>query len=77
MKLWAKTVLRVPAQLNNMISNLTEVNFKLTIEEANQILAGLQELPAKICNPLTNKLVKQAQEQLPKEELPKEQVAEE
>ena len=77
MKLWAKTALQVPAQLNNMISNLTEVNFKLTIEEANQILAGLQELPAKICNPLTNKLVKQAQEQLPKEELPKEQVAEE
>jgi hypothetical protein len=39
----------------------------LTVEEANIILAGLQELPAKVSNPLTNKLVKQAQQQLPKE----------
>jgi hypothetical protein len=39
----------------------------LTVEEANTILAALQELPAKVSNPLTNKLVKQAQDQLPKE----------
>ena len=65
MKLWAKTVLQVLARLNNMISNLTELNFKVTIEEANQILAGLQELPAKISNPLTVKLQTQAKEQLP------------
>lgn len=40
----------------------------LTVEEANTILSALQELPAKVSNPLTNKLVKQAQEQLPKDE---------
>lgn len=40
----------------------------LTLEEANMILAGLQELPAKIANPLTQKLQQQAQSQLPKEE---------
>ena len=67
MKLWAKTVLLVLAQLNNMISNSTELTFKVNIEEANQILAGLQELPAKICNPLTLKLQTQAKEQLPQE----------
>jgi hypothetical protein len=36
----------------------------LTIQEANAILAGLQELPAKVCNPLTQKLQQQAQQQL-------------
>jgi hypothetical protein len=48
----------------------TIITIKITVEEANTILAGLQELPAKLSNPLTNKLVKQAQEQLPKEETP-------
>lgn len=42
----------------------TLITLKLTVEEANTILAGLQELPAKVSNPLTNKLVRQAQEQL-------------
>ena len=46
----------------------TLITLKVTVEEANTILAGLQELPAKKANPLTNKLVKQAQEQLPKDE---------
>lgn len=36
----------------------------VTLQEANQILAGLQELPAKICNPLAEKITKQANEQL-------------
>jgi len=44
----------------------------LTVEEANTILSALQELPAKVSNPLTNKLVKQAQEQLPKDEVTKD-----
>lgn len=44
------------------------ITLKLSVDEINTILAGLQELPAKTANPLTNKLVKQAQEQLPKEE---------
>ena len=50
-----------------MINNI-EFIFKVTYEEANIILAGLQELPAKVCNPLTQKLQQQAQEQLPKTE---------
>lgn len=44
------------------------ITLELSIDEVNTILSGLQELPAKVCNPLTNKVVKQAQEQLPKEE---------
>lgn len=55
----------VLAQLNNMISNSTELTFTVSIEEANQILVALQELPAKICNPLSVKLQSQAKEQLP------------
>jgi len=38
------------------------------------VLAGLQELTAKICNPLTVKIQKQAGEQLPKLETPKEDI---
>ena len=46
----------------------TEFTFQVTYEEANIILAGLQELPAKIANPLTQKLQQQAQEQIPRAE---------
>lgn len=49
------------AQLNNMNKELT---FTFTIEEANAILAGLQELPAKVSNPLTAKIQQQANAQL-------------
>jgi hypothetical protein len=44
------------------------LTLELSVEEINTVLSGLQELPAKTCNPLTNKIVKQAQQQLPKEE---------
>lgn len=46
------------------------LTFDLTLNEANALLAGLQELPAKICNPLSQKITKQAQSQLapPEEE---------
>ena len=47
-----------------MISNNTELTFTFTIEEANSILAGLQELPARICNPLASKLQQQASIQI-------------
>ena len=51
----------------------TLITLIVTVEEANTLLAGLQELPAKVSNPLTNKLVKQAQEQLStKEPVPEE-----
>lgn len=42
----------------------TKLNLLLSIEEINIILSGLQELPAKICNPLTQKIHEQANEQL-------------
>lgn len=40
------------------------LTFELTLTEANAILAALQELPAKICNPLSEKLTKQAKPQI-------------
>lgn len=46
------------------------LTFTVNIEEANIILAGLQELPGKICNPLTQKLQTQAKEQLTAPEVP-------
>lgn len=49
-----------------------EFTFKVTEQEANMIIAGLQELPAKVANPLTQKLQMQAQEQLPKQEAPQQ-----
>lgn len=55
-----------------MTPNTTEITLTVTIEEANMILAGLQELPAKLCNPLTQKLQQQAQAQLTKAETPAE-----
>lgn len=47
-----------------MTPNNTEITLTVTIDEANVILAGLQELPARICNPITQKLQQQAKEQL-------------
>jgi hypothetical protein len=38
--------------------------FELNLEEANIILAALQEIPAKICNPISEKIKAQAQEQI-------------
>lgn len=40
------------------------LNFKFTLNEANAILAGLQELPAKVCNPISQKITEQAKVQL-------------
>lgn len=50
----------------------TVLTLNLTIEEINHVLSGLQELSAKICNPLTVKIQKQANDQLPKTEAPQE-----
>ena len=41
--------------------NLT---FEVTLNEVNSILAGLQELPGKVCNPLSQKITEQAKEQI-------------
>lgn len=47
-----------------------KLNFELTMDEANMILAAIQELPAKMANPLTQKLQLQAKSQLPETEIP-------
>ena len=44
----------------------TELTFTFTVQEANTLLMALQELPAKVANPLTAKIQQQAQPQLPK-----------
>ena len=41
-----------------------DLNFTLTMQEANVILAALQELPAKVANPLTQKMTEQAKPQI-------------
>jgi hypothetical protein len=38
--------------------------FTFTEDEANMVLSAIQELPAKIANPLTKKVQEQAQAQL-------------
>jgi hypothetical protein len=47
----------------------------LSVDEVNCILAGLQELPAKIANPLSQKIREQAEAQLPKQESAPAEVA--
>lgn len=39
-------------------------DFQLNLEETNIILSALQEIPAKICNPITEKIKTQAQAQI-------------
>lgn len=53
---------------------MKEFTFTITEQEANAVLNALQELPAKIANPLTMKLQEQAQSQLekPAEDTPSE-----
>jgi hypothetical protein len=44
------------------------LNLELTLVEINAVIAALQELPAKLANPLTNKITEQAKKQLPAED---------
>ena len=64
MKLWAKNVPQALALLDNYMNENPELTFVLTLNEANAVLAGLQELPAKVANPITQKLTEQAKEQI-------------
>jgi hypothetical protein len=41
-----------------------QFTFTFTEQEANAIIAAIQELPAKVANPLTQKMQKQAKEQV-------------
>jgi hypothetical protein len=43
---------------------VVNLNFTFDINEANAILAALQELPAKVANPITAKLKEQAEVQI-------------
>lgn len=52
--------------MTTQITKDTVLTLELSIEEINAILAGLQELPGKICNPLSSKIQQQATQQLPK-----------
>ena len=52
----------MPSKIKTIMEQ--ELTFTLTIEEANSVLQGLQELPAKVANPLTRKLQDQATKQL-------------
>lgn len=47
-----------------MNDNTQQLNFSVSIDELNFVLQALQELPAKVCNPLTNKLIEQTNAQL-------------
>jgi hypothetical protein len=51
-------------------------NFEINLEEANVILAALQEIPAKICNPISEKIKAQAQEQIAAMQIPPSQESE-
>ena len=44
-----------------------EFTLKLTEQEVNLVLNALQEIPAKVSNPLTKKIFDQAKEQMPQE----------
>jgi hypothetical protein len=41
-----------------------ELTFTLNLNEANMVLAALQELPAKVANPLSQKITEQAKAQI-------------
>ena len=65
MKLPMQNVQPVLVPLNKKTMNQNPTfNFEINLEEANVILAALQELPAKLCNPLSDKIKAQAQEQI-------------
>ena len=69
MKSPMQNVQQVLAQLNNMtqpqaINPNPTFTFELDLNEANAILAGLQELPGKVCNPISEKIKAQAQKQI-------------
>ena len=57
-------VQQVLAQLSKIMNQNPIFTFELNLEETNIILAALQEVPAKVCNPLSDKIKAQAQTQI-------------
>lgn len=61
-------------ELGNYSSNIIKImEFKLTIEELNLILAGLSELPAKMSMPLILKLQAEGQRQFEEQNNPEKE----
>ncbi len=54
---------------------MQQFTFTLTTDEANAILNAIQDLPARVANPLTEKMQKQAREQLEAQREADEQAA--
>jgi hypothetical protein len=54
----------VLVQLSKIMNQNPTFTFELSLEETNIILAALQEVPAKVCNPLSDKIKAQAQTQI-------------
>ena len=72
MKLLVMIVPREVAQLNKNMNENPTLTLELTLVEINAVIAALQELPAKLANPLTNKITEQAKKQLPTDDTPVE-----
>ena len=49
------------------MNKIKEYSWKLNIDEINYIISGLQELPAKVANPIIQKLHLQANEHFARE----------
>lgn len=49
------------------MNEIKEYSWKLNIDEINYIISGLQELPAKVANPIIQKLHIQANEHFARE----------
>jgi hypothetical protein len=49
------------------MNEIKEYSWKLNIDEINYIISGLQELPAKVANPIIQKLHLQANEHFARE----------
>ena len=50
------------AQFANNMNKNPDITITLNLNEINSVLLSLQELPAKVCNPLTQKITEQAKE---------------
>jgi hypothetical protein len=63
-----QNVQRALAQLNE--NKMEKLNFTFTLDQINLILQAIQELPAKVANPLSKEIHEQAQAQFPEEKAP-------
>lgn len=58
----------IPDGLQNKLNNTIMIELKLTVEEINLVLAGLQELPARVSMQLILKLQSEGQKQFEKQQ---------